>query len=280
MRRICLVLLFVLLAVACGREQQPSAEDERTESPSPSPAVTTEPPGGAGPTEQRPAPSPVPSEVAQGDPLEPEAMKPTESGTYLYDETGTRKLGGCGADGPPPSPTSLTVDPPNGNRQRSVRDRRFPNGQGEVTTSIFEFRRDGIYLAYLLQEQYSPLGKNTTEFSPSEPILVFPEGGGAQSWSFSMTSTDGKARFDAQNTIESRDEAVTTGDGETVSTVRVKRTARITGQSIAGEVNLTEDSVSWISTSHRLILKQVTDTRGTIGTCQVETHVEALIRST
>lgn len=227
------------------------------------------------------SPSPLP---VNGQPLPPDAIKPSEAGRYTYDETGIRKLG-CVPDEKPASPTTLDVDPAQGDRQQSVRDQRYPDGHGIVTNSVLEFRKDGVYLTHLFQTQTFPLlGTFTTEFEPSPPVLVFPSNPKVgQSWSFTMRSKDGKVTVESTNVVESSAEAVTLGGGASVQAIRVKGTTHVTGESpLGGQLDITDLTTSWISIEARLILKTITDSSGTPGsTCRLDgTHIEAVVRST
>lgn len=276
-----LVLILLVGATAgCGGDED-RTESRRGEKATPTSTATNPADGstltsGAGGLAA--SPSAPPPQATQGKPLEPQAVQPAAPGSYLYDETGTRTFGGCGPDGPPPSPSSFKVDPASGNRQQGVRDRRGSDGQGQVITTILEYRTDGVYLAYLKQEQQTPAGPAITEFEPNPPVLAMPaKPTQGQSWQFSMTSKDGKVKSDTTNTIEALEEEVGTGGGN-VRATRVRRTTRATGQTILGAVDLTDNTVSWVGS--RIVVKEVSDVSGTVGTCRIQSHIESVIRST
>lgn len=282
MKVLGLVLSMVLMLTGCNRDRTADNSDRPDGSDatvaSPTATAEAESPGSDAAPAQGPSPAAPPPQAAQGKPLQSEAVQPAAPGSYLYDESGTRSFGGCGPDGPPPTPTSLRVDPANGDRQQSVRDRRSPEGQGMVVTTVLEYRSDGTYLVYLRQEQQTPAGPSVSEFEPNPPVLALPaRPTKGQSWQFSLTSKDGKIQVEASNTIEALDEEVAAGGGRPKAT-RVKRTTRATGQSILGPVDITENAVSWVAS--RLIVKEVSDSSGTVGTCRIESHIEAVIRST
>jgi hypothetical protein len=218
----------------------------------------------------------------KGEPLPANAVRPTDPGGYTYDETGVRKLG-CAPDEAPASPTSLKVDPADGNRQHSVRDQRYPDGHGVVSNSVIEFREEGVYLVHLKQTQTFPfLGTFTTEFEPSPPTLVFPANTKVgQTWTFTLKSKDGKVTVDATYTLESSSENVTLGGGQTIESIRVKGSSHVTGESPLGPMDFTDNTMSWISVQARLFAKTISDVSGTAGTCRFDgTHIEAVLRST
>lgn len=257
-----------------GAEASPTASDEAS-SPS-APGVKTSPGSGAS---KLTTPPPL---QAKGQPLPQNAVRPTDPGGYTYDETGVRKLG-CAPDEAPASPTTLKVDPPDGDRQHTVRDQRYPDGHGVVTNSVLEYRAEGVFLVQLKQTQTFPfLGTFTSEFEPSPPTLVFPANTKVgQTWKFTLKSKDGKVTVDATNTLESSSENVTLGGGQTIETIRVKGSTHITGESPLGPMDITDNTMSWISVQARLFVKNISDVSGTAGTCRFDgTHIEALLRST
>lgn len=180
-----------------------------------------------------------------------------------------------------PSPTSLVVEPPDGNRQRSVRDRRGSDGQGSVSTVVLEYRADGVYLASLQQSQTTVLGSFEVAFEPSPPVLAIPARPVAgQTWSYTVTSTDGEVTVQADNAVETLDEVVTLGDGTPARALRLLATTHTTGVTPQGSLELTDTSRVWVSIEHRMILEEVSDSKGRAGLCQLESHVETLLQST
>lgn len=282
-RLIAALIALVLVLAACKKETTKTTGGATPEPGSTAGAATaTSGPaaasGGKGGS-KLPAPSPLP---VKGEPLPPDALRPTDAGRYTYDETGIRKLG-CVPDEKPASPTTLDVDPAQGDRQQSVRDQRYPDGHGIVTNSVLEFRKDGVYLAHLLQTQTFPLlGTFTTEFEPSPPVLVFPANPKVgQRWSFTLKSKDGKVTVESTNILESGGEPVALGGGGSVHAIRVKGNSRVTGESQLGPLDITENTLTWISIEARLIVRTIVDTSGTAGTCRFDgTHIEAVVRST
>ena len=282
MRRLGAVsFCLVLLVAGCGdKKAATSSKKSPTPSVAASPSPSPQPAAAASPTraaQGRAAPA-----AAPGAPLQSGSLQPTAPGNYSYNESGQATLN-CGTPQtqPAPSPTSLRIDPANGNRQRSVRDRRRPNGQGIVITQDFEFRPDGFYLAYLHQQQSTPIGSDTSEFEPNPPVLAMPRSPKqGQSWNFSLTSKDGRIKVDISNTVEAVEEGVTLANGTTAPASRVKSNRHATGQSNLGGIDITENTTLWVSLRDRLIVKQISDTNGTVGVCTTTSHIEELISST
>lgn len=287
MRKI-LALVALLALIAAGCDRTPESEEVLT-SPSPSPtageeqdretAESPEPGEGGQGGAARPASSPAPPPRRPA-PLAAEAVKPPAPGTYTYDEEGTRSSGTCGEDGPPPTPTSLTVRAASGSTQRTVWDRTEGN-DGLVVTTDLQYRRDGIYLLYLHQEQRTPVGPVANEFEPSTPPLAMPaQPRASQRWSFTLKSKDGKVTVEVTNTIEAVSEKVRLPSGETVDAVRIFRRSHARGQSLLGNVDLVDESRVWVAPAVRLQVRSVSDTSGTVGTCKIESHIETTLRST
>lgn len=278
-----LAIVALISTGACGKKKNASTTKSPTPSPAASAAASPTAAAQASPaakgTKGKSSGAPAP---APGGALAAGAIQPTAPGSYSYNESGQSSLS-CPApqSQAAPSPTGLKVDAANGNRQRSVRDRRGPNAQGVVITQDYEFRADGIYLVYLRQEQSTPIGTDTSEFEPNPPALVLPKSPkSGQSWAFSMTSKDGRIKVDISNTIEAPEETVTVANGGTTPAVRLRSTRHATGQSNLGQIDITETATIWASLRDRLIAKQISDVNGTVGTCTTTGHVEQLINST
>lgn len=274
-------LAFALLA-ACS-----SNGDGKDNNASPSPPQKTPeeeaktPSPGASPTAGKdPFASPSPIDM-KGAPLDPNALKPTASGRYSMNMSGKTTISGCiEREDSPPEAAPLTVDPAEGNRQQSVLDLRDEQGNGSIVTSVLEYRPDGIHLAYLRQTEAGPLGSSSIDFEPNPPALVLPPRPAAgQTWSFTMTSKDGKVVVTSQSTVEVLKEQVTMGDGSVQDAVRIRSDSTASGQGSLGAIRVEEVSSTWISLEHRLILKTVSDAKGTDGACATDSHVEGLLQS-
>jgi hypothetical protein len=282
-RYAAVIAVAFLVAAGCGDKK---ASTSSKKSPAPTTAATASPPPAPAAAAASPARSAAQGRsapaAAPGAPLQSGSLQPTAPGNYSFNESGEATIN-CGTPQtqPAPSPTSLKVDAANGNRQRSTRDRRRSNGQGIVIIQDFEFRPDGFYLAYMHQQQSTPIGNDTSEFEPNPPVLAMPRSPkGGQSWQFSLSSKDGRIKVDVSNTVEAVEEPVTLANGSTAPASRVKSTRHATGQSNLGAIDITENTTLWVSLRDRLIVKQISDTNGTVGVCTTNSHIEELISST
>lgn len=155
-------------------------------------------------------------------PTAPAAAQPTRPGTYRYDVQGTvTQSGPLGGTDPLPSPAVLTVDPPDGGRQRTVLDARDDDGEGSVTTTVLQYRDDGVYLESLkLQTRVSGV-TITYEFRPEPPPLVAPTGAGVGFHTqFTLTSTNGGLR--TTTTLDVVDREMVTIGGASIDTFKVR----------------------------------------------------------
>jgi hypothetical protein len=267
---------------ACGKKKNASTKKASTPTPVASASTSAAPAAQPSPTKAATQGKSGAPAAAPGGALAAGAIKPTAPGGYSFNESGQATLN-CGTpqSQPAPSPTSLKVEGANGNRQRSVRDRRGSNGQGVVITQDYEFRTDGIYLAYLHQQQTTPIGQDSSEFEPNPQPLVLPKSPqGGQNWTFTLTSKDGRIKVDINNTIEAPEETVTVGNGGTSPAVRIRSVRHATGTSNLGNIDITETTTLWASLRDRLVVKQISDTNGTVGVCTTTSHIEELINST
>jgi hypothetical protein len=217
-----------------------------------------------------PAPAPAPGVTG-----------PARPGIYEFDETGLIKTVGCLVTNQrPPSPTRLNVGALTGNRQQFDRDQRGPDGSGSSTSSLREYRDDGLYVVSLHQVQMVLQNSIVADFAPSPPVLVVPaRPDPGQAWGFVLTSTDGKIRIDTANRVEETNEPITLGQGTAVRAVRIRSTAHVTGTSSQGVMDFTVTRLTWYARDQHLEVKEVTDTAGRVGLCSIDFHTEALVRS-
>lgn len=287
-RLIIVVALAAVVLAGCKKES------DKTTTTGATPAATEESQPEAGTTggkadagEKVPS-SPPPAPQAKGEALAPNAVKPSDHGLYSLNPSGVRKFGTttnpCFPDSHPEGQWSLRISAASGNRQQSDGQQNYDDDSKISTTTVLEFRPDGVYLIYTRQIQTIPVFPEpfVTEFEPSPPVLVFPANPKlGQQWTFTLKSKDGRVTVDATNTIEAIDEPVTLADGATIKAIRVKGDAHVTGTSPLGDLDIRENSTTWVSIEHRLITKSVVDSTGTVGTCRVDgTHIETLLRST
>jgi len=152
--------------------------------------------------------------------------QPTAAGTYRYDNEGEATT--FGSTGPVPEVTTLVVDPPDGTRQRSVSETRDEDGNGSRTTTVADYRGDGVYLVSLKTENKIGAISSTYEFRPSSPQLVAPTGAEVgDRLSFRLRSTDGGLTADV--TITWVKEEQVSAAGTTVETVLVRTHTEISG---------------------------------------------------
>ncbi|MGQ0743067.1 MAG: hypothetical protein ACT4OS_01745 [Acidimicrobiales bacterium] len=100
------------------------------------------------------------------------SRRPASPGQYRYDTVGTVVVGAGST--PLPAVTTLTVDPPEGNRQRSVRDLRDGSGNGSITETVLEYRPDGIYLVSVLATMALGGITDSRRLTAGQPLLFVP----------------------------------------------------------------------------------------------------------
>jgi hypothetical protein len=280
MRRLVVLLTMLALAGCGGGKHSPRARSATTTSRAaggttsttatasaaagttiPGATRTTAAAAGAATTSTTTGPPPT-----SGAPLAANAIQPPRPGTYTLDQTGTSHVRGCATvDQPAPSPVSERIDPANGNRQQTVIG---GGSQGASTTTVLEYRADGVYLAYLKQDQP---GLGSFEFRPDPPVLAAPAHPTVgKTWHFVLHSTDGKITADTTIAIQSVD----------AQTVRSHTTAHVTGQSTLGPLDIQLDTVDDTSPAFRLIVQSTTHTTGTAGLCRVDSTIQSKLRST
>jgi hypothetical protein len=279
---------------ACSSKPAPSVKASPTVTASPSP-----PPPSPSPT-LGPSPSPSPAASPTRSPSPARSAKPPSAkpapppastekpvtgaapqGTYTFDESGLIKTAGCAANNQaPPTPTRLTVWPLSGARQMFDRDQSGALGVGSSSSTVLEYRDDGAYLVSLHQMLTVLLQSITTDFQPAPPVLAIPARPTAgQTWSFTLTTTDGQIKSDTTNKVEALDEPVTLQSGQVMDTVRISSNAHITGQSSQGSLDVNIVRTNFYARDQHLQVKEVTDTSGRVGLCTLDFHIEAVARS-
>lgn len=173
----------------------------------------------------------------------------TAPGRYRYASTGTFSVG-LGGEQSRSGESVLTVDPPAGTDQHSIRQ-----GEGRVSEQIVRFQPDGTYLVML---KVTDQGL-TKEFRPTSPVLAVPSGAApGRTWSWRATSTDGKTTLDASFRAERR-EAVRVG-ADTVEAL-VVQAALVTSGDLASRGTQT----LWVAESRRLVVREQSTMDGTFG---------------
>lgn len=173
--------------------------------------------GGTGTGGAEPQSPPPPAPQASG------AAQPMAPGTYTYDTDGQATTEGALGNQTEelPSETTLVVEAADGGRQKSVRDTRDAEGEGGTTTTILQYRDDGVYLEYVKLETRVNGVPITYEFVPSNPQLIAPTGAGVgYHTEFTMTSTNN--RLTVATTIDVTGEETLTVGGKSVETLKVR----------------------------------------------------------
>jgi hypothetical protein len=166
----------------------------------------------------------------------------------VYARTGKQSVTGFGEqtlDGE----GSLTVDPPNGDDQRTF----LSYGGNESVDQTLRSRPGLVELVHL---KTATRTGTTTEFRPTPPVLFAPDPATVgRTWSWRITSTDGSSNVDGSFKVL-RNETLTIG-GEAVSTAVVEANLTLSG-AIAG----TSKQTVWASPKYRLAVRtdDVTDT--------------------
>jgi hypothetical protein len=163
------------------------------------------------------------------------------AGGYIMKRTGTASGTSREGEG------SLSVDPPNGDDQRTF----LSFGEADTVDQTLRSKSGAIELVHLRTQ--TPFF--ATEFRPSPPVLFAPDPlVVGRTWSWRITSTDGKVTVDGSFKAL-RNETVDIG-GEQVSTTVVE--ANLT---FSGDVVGTSKRTVWGSPAYRLVVKadDVTD---------------------
>jgi hypothetical protein len=136
-----------------------------------------------------------------------------------------------------------------------------------------------VYLARLVQAQTTALGPFQATFQPSPPPLVAPipaEAG--RTWRIDMNSPEGLT-VSIEARVEAANEGLALGDGTAVGATRIARTTRITGLSLQGFVDITEQAQTWVSLEHGIPVKEQATATGKVGLCSVQFNTTAVLRS-
>ena len=173
----------------------------------------------------------------------------TTPGNYRYASTGefTSTL-----TGPQPrnGETTLTVDPPSGSDQRSVR-RAF----SRTTEQVLRLDAGGAHLVSL---RLSDQGVDK-EVQASPPVLALPaDAAPGRTWTWRLTSTDGLTSVDSTFRAV-RTETLTVG-GQRVQALVVEVVL-----SLSGDIVSTLTQTTWISLERRLVVRHDETSDGRFG---------------
>ena len=260
LRAAALALALALVVASCGDDggaerESAGATTTTTLAAPPSTEATTAPAEGptttAAPAAGRrgPATTTAPPTTTAAPAGTSSAAQFTAPGTYRYAATGqfTSTRGG---PQPRNGETTLTVDPPSGTDQRSVRQ-----GLGRTTEQVLRMDGGG---AHLVSMRITDQGV-VKEVRPSPPVLALPADAAiGRTWAWRATTTDGATTVDA--TMRAlREEDVTVG-GVAVPALVVEAVLTLTGDLVS-----TSKQTLWVSDRHRLIVRQDDATEGRLG---------------
>ena len=209
-----------------------------------------------------------------GTPAAASAPAPAKAGTYRYDTDGsTTTSGAVNQTRELPSVTTLKIEAADGTRQRSVRDMRDDEGDGTVTTTVLQYRADGVYLESLKIQATTAGFTVTYDFRPSPAKLVAPAGTEVgDHLEFSMESTDGSIQADVAVDVQAR-ETLTIG-GQSVDTFKVR-----THTTFEGDVEGESTSTSNMSPTHSLTVREHSVSDARLGITESHTEYTATLQS-
>jgi hypothetical protein len=204
-------------------------------------------------------------------------VKPPAPGVYTYDNTGTSSAGSI------PPTTKVTISPAEGARQKSVGEEKDASGNGSTTTTVLEYRDDGLYLVSLRVDTKQGPVSQTFDFAPAAPVLFAPLPATAgRTWTVDLQSSDGCYAAHADAKVDATGVTVNAAGGSQV-TDQVSTKTHITTikQSGCAAFDLNQTQTIWFSPQSRLTVKQHTVTDGTAyGTIKVTSDETSVLRST
>ena len=199
------------------------------------------------------------------------ALAPAPPGTYRYDTTGTTTLGLTTL--PYPAVTTLTVDPPAGNRQHWTRDLRDPSGNGPLLELTLDYRPAGVLLEGLRLTTSVSGFSNVQDFRPPSPAVLLPTGAGPgthQELDLASAASSAHLVIDVQGR-----ERLTIA-GRAVDTLVVHLVATLPPGEITGSLDMT----AWLAPSVGLWVKErsVTDASAGGGLARFQSRYDATLQ--
>ncbi|HLF69526.1 MAG TPA: hypothetical protein VI541_01065 [Actinomycetota bacterium] len=267
------------LLSACQPKDVPDKKASLSRSPSPSAGAQVS--GTSTPSAAPSATSSIlPPPEVKGGSLSRSAVQPPKPGDYLMDATGKIKISGCmDTERPPPTPMTVTVEAPDGDRQRITQSSGGGSGDGQRTTLVLEYRVEGVYLTFLRIER-TGIASSASDFTPNPPVLVYPaDPRVGQSWTYTLATGDGSMKIDSTSTVSGLSESVQLGDGSRASAHRITTARHVTAKTTQGDTDVRSTEVSWFAPAPRLQVRSVEDSSGTSGICRLDSHVESVLRS-
>jgi hypothetical protein len=286
-----LVLVAVLLTAACGGGGDDDGAASTT-SPTASTA-TSAPTGGGGEGEadgEAGAPGAAPSATpppAGGAVTEPAgaasgqtasasegAAAPAAPGRYTYDVDGSVTFSGpTGQTQPVPPEARLTIDPPDGQRQRAVREATDGDGNGTISETVLVYAADGVHLESLKLTTRVGTFSDVREFRPAEPPLLVPAspkaGDTADFW---MQTTD--RRITAHVTV-----TVVGDERVAVAGTPVDALVIDTASTFSGDFEGKTASRGWIDRGRSLTVKEHSESDVRVGVNEAHSEYDAVLRS-
>lgn len=280
-----------VVAAACSSGGGTSVDAADTSGPSTSAATTVAPgdtappdttaappsgdPGGSDGSDGQAQGTPAPPTTAAGDPAGQGGDAPPPAaaaayphvppGDYTYDQTGEIRAGPTTQPADP-----VAVDryfPPEGADQRNT---SVEDGE-EMGETVYRHLPEGVFLVRTVRK--TPDGR-TIEFRPDPPVVVAPAGlAPGDSWSWTMTSTDGSFTLE-QTTTVLRTETVDVG-GTGVQTVVLDTDVTLTSD----ELTMRADTTQWVSPAHSLEVRSESHVEGTFGAIPFTGDVTRTLRS-
>jgi hypothetical protein len=197
-------------------------------------------------------------------PPAPKGARFAAPGTYTYDVQGRSKSAFGEQD--QSGRTTTVYDPPQGADQRSL-----AKGGSGTTEQILRSTADAALLQYLRIDA----GVFTMEFRPDPGVLALPrDAKTGRTWTWRMTSTDGKITIDSTFLV-TRTESVVIG-GKPVAAIVIDSTMKITSDT----VKATSTSTRWVSADLALIVKDSDHTEGTFQGTAFSTDAARTLTST
>lgn len=205
------------------------------------------------------APAP---KAGDGKPVTSGGQQATSPGTYTYDTSGTVT---AGAARPVNGSTNLAVDKPSGTTQHSV----LGGGDQGSTEQTVVRTSSGTMLADLKLNNQA----FQKEFKPVKPVLLVPKPAkvGA-TWSWTMTSTDGKTTASLSAKV-TKQETVTVGGVKTATAV-IESTLKLTG-----DVTYTAQDTINYDEVHLIQVRDHTRGKGMINGFAFSTDITSVLRS-
>jgi hypothetical protein len=279
--------LFLATACASGSAAHPAATAGAgpTEQTTPAAHATTT----TSSTMAAPAPTATSSSTSQPPVGHPDAgpastgstgtASPTPPGQYVFDRTGSGSYTGCGAGTQPDNGTTiLTITAPSADQRREVQDERDAAGQGDVTTTTYDFAGPEVRLAALVVTDYYQGGQQTYSFTPSDPpvVLQTPLTAGDH-WSYQLTSSN--ATLSGTDSVSSVGQQTQLADGQPETVDLVQIDATLTTTVFGAPVRVQIDQTLSLLPADLLSVRVHTVSTGSAGPCRFDATESDVLRS-